>query len=55
MLALLDGTRDRAALRARLKGSAASTDDALAERLEAILARIASTALLTARRDRPRR
>ena len=48
VLALLDGTRDRTALHARLKGFGGLDDDALAERLEAILARIASTALLTA-------
>ena len=44
VLALLDGTRDRAALRAQLDGVAGLDGDALAERLEAILDRIARTA-----------
>ena len=47
VLALLDGTRDRAALRAQLEGFGGLRGDALAERLEAILERVARTALLT--------
>lgn len=49
VLELLDGTRDRAALRARLAGFGGLGDDELAERLEAILERIARAALLEAR------
>ena len=41
VLALLDGTRDRAALRAQLAGSGGLDGEALAERLETILGRIA--------------
>ena len=48
VLALLDGTRDRAALHARLAGFGGLPADELAERVEAILERIASAALLTA-------
>jgi Predicted methyltransferase regulatory domain/Methyltransferase domain len=47
-LALLDGTRDRAALRAALAGVAGIPGDELAERLEASLERIARAALLAA-------
>jgi trans-aconitate methyltransferase len=47
VLALLDGTRDRAALHARLAGFGGLSGDELAERLEAVLERIAGAALLT--------
>jgi SAM-dependent methyltransferase len=48
VLALLDGTRDRAALHAQLAGFAGLPGDELAERVEAVLERIARAALLTA-------
>jgi SAM-dependent methyltransferase/GNAT superfamily N-acetyltransferase len=48
VLALLDGTRDRAALLAQLPGAGGPGGDALAERVELVLERIARTALLTA-------
>jgi hypothetical protein len=48
VLALLDGTRDRAALHARLAGFGGLSGDELAERVEAVLERIAGAALLTA-------
>lgn len=48
VLALLDGTRDRAALHAHLAGFGGLSRDELAERVEAILERIAGAALLTA-------
>ncbi len=48
VLALLDGTRDRAALHAQLAGFGGLSADELAERVEAILERIAGAALLVA-------
>ena len=48
VLALLDGTRDRAALGAELAGFGGLAADALAERIEAVLERIARAALLAA-------
>jgi hypothetical protein len=48
VLALLDGTRDRAALCAQLDGFGGLSGDELAERVEAVLERIAGAALLTA-------
>jgi hypothetical protein len=48
LLALLDGTRDRAALRAELEGHGGLSGDELADRLEASLERIARAALITA-------
>jgi SAM-dependent methyltransferase len=48
LVALLDGTRDRAALRAELEGFAGLGGDELAERLEARLERMARSALLIA-------
>jgi hypothetical protein len=48
VLWLLDGTRDRAALHARLAGFGGLSGDDVAERVEAVLERIAGAALLTA-------
>jgi len=48
VLSLLDGTRDRAALAAQLDGVARLSGEALAERVEASLERIARSALLIA-------
>jgi hypothetical protein len=48
VLALLDGTRDRAALHAQVTGFLGLSGDELAERVEAVLERIAGAALLTA-------
>ncbi len=48
VLALLDGTRDRAALHARLAGFEGLDGEELAERIEAVLERIARSALLIA-------
>jgi hypothetical protein len=48
VLRLLDGTRDRAALRAELAGFGGLAGDELAERVEASLERIARSALLVA-------
>ncbi len=47
VLALLDGTRDRAALQAELTGFGGLAGGELAERVEVVLARIAGAALLT--------
>ena len=48
VLALLDGSRDRAALHARLTGFQGLDGEELAERIEAVLERIARSALLVA-------
>ena len=48
VLALLDGTHDRAALLAQVDGIGGLSGGELAERVEAILARIAGAALLIA-------